>query len=33
MYGQDTIDKMIGLKKIFDPDMILGRGNIFNIIT
>ncbi|MDR3627902.1 MAG: FAD-binding oxidoreductase [Ignavibacteriaceae bacterium] len=33
MYGEDTIHKMIGLKKIFDPNMILGKGNIFNITT
>jgi len=29
MYNKDTIDKMAGLKRIFDPNMILGRGNIF----
>jgi FAD/FMN-containing dehydrogenase len=29
MYGEDSIKKMIKLKKAFDPKMILGRGNIF----
>jgi D-lactate dehydrogenase (cytochrome) len=29
MYGRETIDKMIGIKKAIDPKMILGRGNIF----
>ncbi len=29
MYGKETIDKMIQLKRIFDPNMILGKGNIF----
>ncbi len=29
MYGEETIRKMIELKKKFDPNMILGRGNIF----
>jgi D-lactate dehydrogenase (cytochrome) len=29
MYGKETINKMIGLKKVFDPHMILGKGNIF----
>jgi D-lactate dehydrogenase (cytochrome) len=33
MYGRETINKMIGLKRILDPNMILGRGNIFNITT
>ena len=31
MYGQENINKMIGIKKMIDPKMILGRGNIFNI--
>ncbi len=29
MYGKETIGKMQELKKIFDPNMILGKGNIF----
>ncbi len=29
MYGKENIEKMINLKKIFDPNFILGRGNIF----
>jgi len=33
MYEQDTITKMVEIKRNFDPHMILGRGNIFNIIT
>ncbi len=29
MYGKDVIEQMKLLKKVFDPNMILGRGNIF----
>ncbi|MFO7445352.1 MAG: FAD-binding oxidoreductase, partial [Ignavibacteriaceae bacterium] len=29
MYGYDTITKMIKLKKTFDPNMIMGIGNMF----
>lgn len=29
MYGEETVNKMIELKKVFDPNMILGKGNIF----
>jgi hypothetical protein len=29
MYGKETIEKMKSIKKIFDPNFILGRGNIF----
>ena len=28
MYGQETVNKMLELKKLFDPNFILGRGNI-----
>ncbi len=28
MYGQEVVDKMFELKKAFDPNLILGRGNI-----
>ncbi len=31
MYGQETVDKMLQLKKVLDPNLILGRGNIFKI--
>ncbi|MFA5839817.1 MAG: FAD-binding oxidoreductase [Candidatus Margulisiibacteriota bacterium] len=31
MYGQKGINEMIDLKKHFDPNLILGRGNIFAI--
>lgn len=30
MYGQQNINKMIEMKKILDPNFILGRGNIFD---
>ncbi len=29
MYGEESVKKMLKLKKAFDPKMILGRGNIF----
>lgn len=29
MYGQEAVSKMLELKKSFDPNLILGRGNIF----
>ncbi len=29
MYGEETVNKMLNLKKVFDPNIILGRGNIF----
>ncbi len=29
MYGKENIDKMFQLKKTLDPNLILGRGNIF----
>ncbi len=29
MYGQEAVDQMRKLKKTFDPDGILGRGNLF----
>ena len=29
MYGEETVNKMLDLKKIFDPNLILGKGNIF----
>jgi D-lactate dehydrogenase (cytochrome) len=29
MYGEEIIKKMAELKKVLDPNMILGRGNIF----
>jgi D-lactate dehydrogenase (cytochrome) len=29
MYGEDAINSMIALKKVFDPKMLLGRGNMF----
>jgi len=29
MYGQETINKMFAIKKILDPNLILGRGNLF----
>ncbi len=31
MYGQETVDKMFRLKKALDPNLILGRGNIFKV--
>ena len=31
MYGKDIVNKMLELKKALDPNMILGRGNIFNV--
>ncbi len=31
MYGQGNINKMVELKKKFDPNFILGRGNIFDL--
>ncbi len=31
MYGQNNIEKMIAVKKVLDPNFILGRGNIFGI--
>ena len=31
MYGQETVNKMLELKKAFDPNFILGRGNIFSL--
>ncbi len=30
MYGEENINKMFNLKKRLDPNLILGRGNIFN---
>lgn len=30
MYGDDVIKQMKDMKMVFDPGMILGRGNIFN---
>jgi len=32
MFGQAAIDEMIGIKKRFDPRMILNLGNIFDIV-
>jgi D-lactate dehydrogenase (cytochrome) len=29
MYGEEIIKKMAELKKVLDPNMILGKGNIF----
>ena len=29
MYGRETISKMFEIKKTLDPNLILGRGNIF----
>lgn len=29
MYGQETVDKMKTIKKILDPNLILGKGNLF----
>jgi len=29
MYGEDNVNKMRSLKKILDPNYILGVGNIF----
>ncbi len=29
MYGEEVIRQMMNMKKVFDPNMILGRGNIF----
>jgi D-lactate dehydrogenase (cytochrome) len=29
MYGDDVISRMIEVKKVLDPEMILGRGNMF----
>lgn len=29
MYGKETIDKMFAIKKTLDPNLILGRGNLF----
>jgi len=29
MYGNENVKKMIELKKKLDPNMILGKGNIF----
>jgi D-lactate dehydrogenase (cytochrome) len=29
MYGNENVEKMKNLKKVLDPNMILGRGNIF----
>jgi len=31
MYGTEGIDKMKSIKKLFDPDNLLGRGNIFDL--
>jgi D-lactate dehydrogenase (cytochrome) len=31
MYGEENIKKMLAVKKVFDPNLILGRGNIFSI--
>jgi D-lactate dehydrogenase (cytochrome) len=31
MYGEETIKKMFAVKKALDPDLILGRGNIFKL--
>ncbi|MDP3148377.1 MAG: FAD-binding oxidoreductase [Ignavibacteria bacterium] len=31
MYGEEAINEMIELKKVFDPEMILGSGNLFEI--
>ncbi len=31
MYGQETIYNMLQLKKALDPNLILGRGNIFEV--
>lgn len=31
MYGEEAINEMIALKKAFDPNMILGSGNLFEI--
>ncbi len=31
MYGEHVINQMITMKKVFDPNLILGYGNIFNI--
>ena len=30
MYGEDVIKQMMNMKKVFDPNFIMGRGNIFN---
>ena len=30
MYGVDNIKKMAAIKKVLDPNWILGRGNIFS---
>jgi D-lactate dehydrogenase (cytochrome) len=31
MYGEEAINEMIALKKVFDPEMILGSGNLFEL--
>lgn len=31
MYGEEAIQEMIKLKQVFDPNMILGSGNLFEI--
>jgi len=31
MYGEEAVHEMIALKKVFDPNMILGRGNLFEV--
>ena len=30
MYGEENIQKMKEMKKVFDPEMILCRGNLFS---
>jgi D-lactate dehydrogenase (cytochrome) len=31
MYGSDAVKMMVQIKKKFDPDLILGIGNIFDV--
>jgi len=31
MYGDEAIQGMIKLKKVLDPNMILGNGNLFEL--
>ena len=32
LYGEKGIREMIGVKKALDPNLILGRGNIFDLL-
>ena len=33
MYGEENIRKMAEVKKTFDPNLILGVGNIFKLVS